>query len=463
MPNRCASQFEDRYVEAIRLVGSKYLAAGEIPTAWAYFRVIAEPEPVKAAIDAYQPDQDAEKLGQVIEVAFNQGANPRRGFELILEHYGTCPAITALEQLPSADAAVQRACIEKLVRHLHTQLAASIRADLAHRGEVVPAEATTIAELIAGRDWLFADEGYHTDISHLSATVRYSTFVSDPAILALAADLADYGRRLSPRLQFEGTPPFEQVFADHHIYFRGMMGQDVDAAISHFRKKLDAVESPDLESSMPAQVLVNLLVRVGRLDEAIDVAAARLAHLPEQALTCPGLPQLCQQRGRMDRLAEVARQQGDLVHFLAARLNVSDAGKVASSSSSAVPVRDSFSVRERVSREDRVVEDHRFGLAAQQAELQFPEVGPKAACNLIQLILRGAALVGTMIPKAIEPAVGFRTMALTGMSHRQESPGAGVVLTPFQRADCLFEIDQNGREQHQGPAVEPIRSARKHP
>jgi hypothetical protein len=54
----------DRYVEAIRLVGSKFLAAGEIPTAWAYFRVIAEPGPVKAALDEYEPDQDAEGWGR---------------------------------------------------------------------------------------------------------------------------------------------------------------------------------------------------------------------------------------------------------------------------------------------------------------------------------------------------------------------------------------------------------------
>ncbi len=323
------TQFEDRYVEAIRLVGSRYLAAGEIPTAWAYYRVIAEPEPVKAALDVYQPDPNAEKLGQVIDVAFNQGANPRRGFELILEHYGTCTAITALEQLPHGDVAVQTACIEQLIRHLHAQLLSNVRADLAQRGEAVPIEPTTIGELIAGRDWLFADEGYHTDISHLSATVRYSTLVADPAILALAADLAEYGRRLSPRLQFEGSPPFEQVFADHCIFFRGLLGQDVEDAVSHFRKKANAVEGTDLESSMPAQVLVNLLVRVGRLDEAIDESAARLAHLPEQALTCPGLAQLCQQRGRMDRLAEVSRQQGDLVHFLAARLIAKDASGVA--------------------------------------------------------------------------------------------------------------------------------------
>ncbi len=314
------TQFEDRYVEAIRLVGSKFLAAGEIPTAWAYFRVIAEPEPVKAALDEYKPDQDAEKLGQVIDVAFNQGANPRRGFELILDHYGTCSAITALEQLPPGDAAIQTACIERLIRHLHAQLAFSIRADLTQRGPEMPGEAASIAELIADRDWLFAEEAYHTDISHLSATVRYSILVSDPATLALAVDLTEYGRRLSSRLQYEGLAPFEHTFEDHCVFLRALLGTDVDAAISHFRKKVEAVADDDLESSMPAQVLVNLLVRLGKLDEAIDLAAERLAHLPEQALTCPGLAQLCQQRGRMDRLAEVARRRGDLVHFLTARL-----------------------------------------------------------------------------------------------------------------------------------------------
>ena len=201
------TQFEDRYVEAIRLVGSKFLAAGDIPTAWTYFRVIAEPEPVKAALDGYEADRDAERLGLVIDVAFNQGANPRRGFELILDQYGTCSAITALEQVPPGDAATQIACIERLIRHLHAQLVFSIRADLASGGHAVPGEAASIAELIAGRDWLFADEAYHIDVSHLSATVRYAIMVSDPAILALAVDLTEYGRRLASRLQFEGCHP----------------------------------------------------------------------------------------------------------------------------------------------------------------------------------------------------------------------------------------------------------------
>ena len=168
-----------------------------------------------------------------------------------------------------------------------------------------------------GRDWLFSDEGYHIDVSHLSSTVRYSVMVTDPAVLALAADLTEYGRRLSPRLQFEGHPPFERTFDDHRVYLRALLGQDGDAAVAHFRAKLDAAEADDIDPALPAQVLVNLLVRLDRLDEAIDVAAEHLAHVPEAALSCPGIAELCQRAGRQDRLVTIAREQGNLVQYLA--------------------------------------------------------------------------------------------------------------------------------------------------
>ena len=46
LPEPERTQYEEKYVDAIRLVGSRYLDAGDIPTAWAYFRAIAENEPV---------------------------------------------------------------------------------------------------------------------------------------------------------------------------------------------------------------------------------------------------------------------------------------------------------------------------------------------------------------------------------------------------------------------------------
>lgn len=87
----------------MRLVGSRHLQKGDIPAAFAYYRAIAETELIAGAIDAYEPLENDERLGAIIEVALNYGVNPRRGLELILQNYGTCPAITAFDQIPPHD------------------------------------------------------------------------------------------------------------------------------------------------------------------------------------------------------------------------------------------------------------------------------------------------------------------------------------------------------------------------
>ncbi len=319
LPEPRRTQYEDRYVEAIRHVGQRLLDAGDIPAAWLYFRAIGEKEPVAEALENYRAVEGDERIGQIVEVAFNGGAHPRRGFELILEHYGACSAITAFEHLPNEEP-VRIACAGMLVRHLHAQLVASLRADISRRGQPLPPEGSSIPELLAGRDWLFADEAYHLDISHLAAVVRMSILLTDPELLGLAVELTDYGRRLSDRHRFEGDPPFERVYEDHAVYLRALLGQNVDEAIAHFRAKLSPTDPEGSSDSLPAQVLVQLLTRLNRLDEAIDVAAEHLAGVPESTLFCPSLPQLCQRAGRVDRLAQTAREQGDLVHYAAAIL-----------------------------------------------------------------------------------------------------------------------------------------------
>ena len=322
LPEPQRTQYEERYVEAIREVGKQLLDAGQIGAAWAYFRAIAEKEPVAAAIEAFDPPEGDEAIGQVVEVAFNQGVHPRKGFALILDHYGTCSAISAFESLPP-DEATRVVCADRLVRRLHADLVANLRAEVARRGQPLPAEGGVIADLIAGRDWLFADDSYHLDVSHLSATVRLSPLLVDPETIALAVGLTDYGRNLSERHRYEGDPPFEDIYADHAIYLRALLVQDVEAALSHFRGKLPAPDpDPDgRDVAIEAQVLVRLLVRLGRRAEALDVAAEYLAHLPDSALACPSVAELCQSIGRLDRLAEIARGRGDLVNYAAAKLS----------------------------------------------------------------------------------------------------------------------------------------------
>src|SRR5262249_46387499 len=156
--------------------------------------------------------------------------------------------------------------------------------------------------------------------SHLASVVRMAPLVTDPGVIAWAVDLTEYGRRLAPRLQFEGPPPFERIFDDHHVYLRALLGQDIASAIDHFPAKVAPGAAEADENTIPAQTLVNLLVRLGRIDEAIGVAAEWLADLPDSALFCPGVAQLCHRTGDPARLAAIARDHHDLVNYTAARL-----------------------------------------------------------------------------------------------------------------------------------------------
>lgn len=311
-------QYEERYIEAIRTVGRKFLDAGDIPAAWPYFRAISEPEPVARAIDSFEPTDGDDRLSAVIDVAFSQGANPRKGFELILNHYGTCSAISAFEQLPH-DESTRVACADSLVRQLHSHLAANLRAEITYRGEELP-EGTSISEMIRTRDWLFADDAYHLDVSHLAATVRVSPLLTDPTTIALAIELTEYGRRLSERHRYEGEPPFERTYEDHGAYLRPLLGQDIEQGLAHFRAKFQADDPEGRDNTLPAQVLVTLLLKLDRLDDAIEIATEHLAGLPESALICPSVAQLCQRAHVPERLAGICREQGDLVHYAAAIL-----------------------------------------------------------------------------------------------------------------------------------------------
>ena len=316
------TQFEDRYVAALRHVGGLLLDAGEIAAAWPYFRAIGEREPVARAIEAFQPgtdDEDEQKLASVVEVAFNEGANPTRGFALILDHFGPCSAITAFDHLP-AEPPVRAEAAARLVRRLHADLVANLRTEIGRRGQPLPAEGGSIRTLIDGRDWLFADDSYHIDVSHLASAARLATLITDPAALALAVDLTEYGRRLSKRFEIPGDPPFENTHEDLGSYLGALIGRDVDAAIARLRAKVDADDPDQPDPTLAAMALVKLLARLGRHDEAIALAEAKLGHVPAAMVDAPSVAQLCQAAGQPDRLARIARDRADLVTYAAARL-----------------------------------------------------------------------------------------------------------------------------------------------
>ena len=76
--------------------------------------------------------------------------------------------------------------------------------------------------------------------------VRLSPLLTDPATIDLARGLCHYGAQLSPRLQPDGEPPFDDFYADHLRYLDALGGDSTtaDATIAHFRGKLNSHRGP---------------------------------------------------------------------------------------------------------------------------------------------------------------------------------------------------------------------------
>jgi hypothetical protein len=326
LPEAIHGRYEDAIRHAARLVGGLHLEASELPQAWAYYRMISEPEKVRAALEAYRPTED-EDLQPLVHIAFYEGVHPTRGFDWVLSRYGLCNAITTLssQELPHTPEAKQE-CVRMLVRALYAELRERLVAEITRHDDKPPAEAAApagqggiVRKLLEGRDWLFADDCYHIDVSHLSSVVQLAERLPSGPELELARELCEYGKHLSGRFVNRGDPPFENLYEGYGQYFAILSGADVEKGLDYFRAQADSAD-PETIGTYPAEVLVNLLLRLDRPADALAVARKHLAKVDNRRLTCPGIAELCQKVKDYRTLAEVAREQGDAVHFMAGLL-----------------------------------------------------------------------------------------------------------------------------------------------
>ena len=320
IPDGQQEEFEQSYVDAAREVGELFLGDGNIPQAWMYFRTIREPERISEALSALDSRREpSEETEELINVALYQGANPVKGLELLLRTHGTCNTITALDQqihqMPPDD---RKQAAGLLVRELYNDLTRTVGREVEQKEKEGLGNHGSLGSLIAGRDWLFAEGNYHIDVSHLHSVVRFARFLKPgDAELSLAMELADYGGRLATQFQYPGDPPFDSFYAAHVRYFQVLADQDRDQAIASFRERLQAETDPQ-NRQMIAYVLVDLLGRIGRLEQALELAAEHLRDVDES--TGFSFARLCQQAGRLDALSQVARDKNDFVGYIAAVL-----------------------------------------------------------------------------------------------------------------------------------------------
>lgn len=316
LSDKCQAAYEKATVEAAREVGTLFLNDGEIGRAWPYFRAVGEKDRIRQAIEDCDDSTSGEALDGIIEVAYHEQVHPKKGFELILKHYGTCRAITNFSQYPVEEG--RSDCAEILAENVHSELLANIKYAVEQKEGRAP-DGDDLGSIVEDRDWLFEGNAYYLDTSHVSSLVQMAPAIDRERTLELLLGLARYGTHLGEMYQFPGNPPFENVFEDYAVYIRTVLRRDVEEGLEHFRRKIETCDR-NIAGTTPAQVLVNLLVRLERPADAADVALEHLSDADPQFLTCPNALQLCQMAQDYGRLAEVARERRDLLSFAAATM-----------------------------------------------------------------------------------------------------------------------------------------------
>ena len=313
LPEPLRVRMEDAYLAACREVGQVLLEQGRVREAWMYLRPVGDRANMAEALARLPADDHYE---EIIEIALHEGVDPQLGFQLVLKHYGTCNAITLFESEMANRPRPQRQQIAALlVQHLRQELLSNVRSDI-ERQQGSPAPQGTLGELVAKREWLFAEENYHVDTTHLNSVVRFAHVVDDPDVLRQALDLTEYGRRLSPSYQFPGEEPFRDMYAASALLFSAQLGERVDEALDYFRAQALACPAAEV-GPMPAEVYVSLLARLGRTTEAMDAYAELLPPGTRTSGFAPSLVELATQGAQYERLTELCRQRGDLIGFVA--------------------------------------------------------------------------------------------------------------------------------------------------
>jgi hypothetical protein len=308
------TQLEEGLVEACRDIGTALLSDGKIREGWMYLRPVGDKAEAALLLNRLEATDD--NFEDLIDVCLHEGVDIGRGYGLVLERFGTCNAITTFdsslarrprnEQVPAA---------RLLLQNIHADLLASVRADIARQEGQQP-RGTTLAELVCDREWLFQDNSYHLDTTHLASAVRIARALSSPDDLRLALDLTEYGRRLSQQFQYQGDEPFAELYPAHALYFQALLGENGAEAVGYFKNKAEMLDA-QYHGYGPIETYVDLLARLGRAGEAF--AAARQFGLGSiQPLgNAPPLVELAGRAGEYTALLEHCRQQEDLLGFAA--------------------------------------------------------------------------------------------------------------------------------------------------
>jgi hypothetical protein len=317
--------YETEVRNAARTIGGHFLGEKNILGAWPYYRMINEPAPIAEALDKYDTVDDDDTFPAILDISIQEGANPERGFALLLKRFGLCSAITALGQSFPYTGVIRQKAISRLVDSISSDLRDRLAAHSKELTGTVPPDTATIREILKGSDQLTGEDGYHVDISHLASIVQYALELPPGEASKKVIELCEYGAKLSTRLQPSSEPPFENGYRDYLVYFKALNGSDVEDGLAHFRLKAESVENGQ-EQTAPAEVYVHLLASLGRHKEALGAYSRYLTQAEPRRLACPPAQELARRSGDYESLAELSLRRGDAVTYAAAKAVGAKAG-----------------------------------------------------------------------------------------------------------------------------------------
>lgn len=311
------SQLEAGYLTACREVGELLLEAGRLREAWMYLRPAGDKLSIREHLARIVPEED--QTDELIELSLYEAVDPERGYAWLLGRSGTCSAITTLDGL-SAQLGVDdlRACAAVLVRHVYGELRGNLRGHL-NRLTGAPPPDLSVAELLTKHPELMDGGNYHLDASHLASAMRYARLLTDPALVAKAVELAEYGSRLPQDLQYPGEAPFEDLYSAHKLLLEATLGRNVEEALDYFRQQAEAGRD-DPQSTTAVETYLILLTRTGQAGEALAAYAELVPKGRELSGHAPTLLELAAASGDWPRYDAICRQRDDMLAFAAGLL-----------------------------------------------------------------------------------------------------------------------------------------------
>jgi hypothetical protein len=305
-------RLEDGLLAACREVGTELLKAGNLQEGWMYLQPLADRELIRELVTGVEVTDD--NRDALIDIGLSQRAAPELGYRLLLETYGTCNAITTFDtQIMHFERPLQKQLAALLVDHLYRELVANVRGHIEKQESQRP-ESFSLRELTSRRAWLFANGGHHVDTTHLASIMRIGRIVDQVTRLQQLLELAEYGQQLAADFQYAGSPPFENTYPDHVIFYRSLLGLDVEQAIRHFADKIPTTERSQY-GLIAVETVVDLLSRTGNRQQALDLAIEQL--LGQQDLTglAPHVFEIAASPAEFRKLMEHYREQEDLLGF----------------------------------------------------------------------------------------------------------------------------------------------------